>query len=225
MNKMFKAEPEQTLMGYLGVDIVRKATETRLFGGPYMRFINFLQVVAFLYETGAILGRAKRDKVNILEKMLGEPEREGELIKLWQEKAKERLEKFGKEPDSFLDFIYSTELAELGLSLTGFPDLKTMRKTLGEKFPATQELELTIKIHGLEGIGFGSSFADLTEKMVRNLYEKIDMDKWSEARAHGVALPEKPRKISFEGREEEVLTEVANYTRQYFPKLLKPLGF
>jgi hypothetical protein len=142
-----------------------------------------------------------------------------------QEQAKERLEKFGKEPDSFLDFIYSTELAKLGLSLTDFPDMKTMKKKLGEKFPLKGMIDRVIKMQGLEGIGFGSSFPDLTEKMVRNLYEHFDMNKWSEARAHGLNIPEKPRKISFEEREEEVLTEVANYTREYFPELVEPLGF
>ena len=222
---MFKAEPKRTLIGYLGMDIVHRVTETRLLGEPYIRFINALQVFAFLYETGAILGRAKRDKLKPLEKMLGEPEREGEFIKYLQEQAKQRLDKFGKEPDSFLEFIYSTELAELGLSLTSFPNMKAMKKKLDEKFPLKGMIDRVIKMHGLEGIGFGSSFPDLTEKMVRNLYERTDMDVWAEARAYGLNIPEKPARISFEEREEEVLTEVANYTRQYFPKLVKPLGF
>lgn len=73
---------------------------------------------------------------------------------------------------------------------------------------------------GLEGIGFGSSFPQLTEKMYRNLHESIDMDVWSKWRAHGLAIPEKPTQMTLEEQEALILQMVAAYTSEYYPELL-----
>lgn len=61
---------------------------------------------------------------------------------------------------------------------------------------------------GEEGIGFGSQFPELTEKMYRS---------------HGLDIPEKPDMISLEEREESLLQIVAAYTAEYYPELLDPL--
>ena len=76
---------------------------------------------------------------------------------------------------------------------------------------------------GLEGIGFGASFPELTKRMYRNAYEGIDTHLWSEARAHGLAIPEKPEIVSLEEREATVLQMVAAYASEYYPELLDPL--
>jgi len=59
--------------------------------------------------------------------------------------------------------------------------------------------------------------------MYRNAHESIKMDVWYEARAHGLAIPEKPTKISLEEQEGVVLQMVAAYTSEYYPELLDPL--
>lgn len=219
---MASNSPQQTLIGHLGMVPVSKVIETRLFGGPYMRFSNFLQVSSFLYESGALLGRAKHDKLMILEKMLARPPKQGDFIRHVQQQAEERLRKFGEEPTSFFMFFLSTELEKLGLSLTG-SSMKTLKKAFDEKWPL-EKIEPFIKIWGLEGIGFGSYFPELTEKMYRNFHENIDMDKWSEWRAYGLAISERPTIITLEEQEQAVLEMVADYASQYYPELIEPLG-
>ena len=213
---------QPTLMGYLGMIPMRQMIGTRLFGGPYLLFSQVLTVSLFLYETGAILGRARRDRLSILAKIVPVLEgREDDFINFLQRLARERLEKFGKEPDSFFNFIMSTELEKVGLSLTG-SEFKTLKKTFDDKFPLKGS-EPLIKLIGEEGIGFGSCFPDLTEKIWRHAYESVDMDSWSEARAYGLTLSEKPPKMSFEEREQTVLDMVAIYAAVYYPELLDPL--
>ena len=52
-----------------------------------------------LYETGVILGRARREKLCMLARTFPVSEgHEDDFINLLQENARERLEKFGKEP-------------------------------------------------------------------------------------------------------------------------------
>lgn len=75
------------------------------------------------------------------------------------------------------------------------------------------------------GIGFGSSFTELTVRMYRNTYENINvnMKEWAEARSYGLNIPEKPDFIPLEEREKEILATVAGYTGEFYPELLDPL--
>jgi hypothetical protein len=219
-------EGQPTLMGFLGMAPVMKATRTQLFGEPYIPFGAFLLVCSFLYENGTILGRARSDKLTILAKLFPtDPGKEENFINELQNVAQERLNEykreFEKEPSSFLDIFYLLELKKVGLSLAD-TDLKTLKKALGEKC-SLKQFENHIKMSGLEGIGFGSRFPELTERMYRNYHENIDMDKWSEARAHGLTIPEEPTRISLKEQEEAVLQMTAAYASEYYPELLDPL--
>lgn len=225
-------EGQRTLMGFLGIPIVTKASKTRLFGGPYIRFYDLCAVLSYLYTTGAILGRARRNKLSILAKLFSIPGTEKENIDGLQEEATKRFVKFknevGNEPDTFNKFILFRELeSAIGLGMEDWfkayteGDTKIM-KVADEKVPL-EKAEPVIKKFQLEGIGFGSSFPELTEKMYRNAFENIDMDAWADARAHGLAISEKPTIISLKEQEEIVLQMVAAYTAEYYPELLDPL--
>lgn len=225
-------EGQRTLMGFLGIPIVTKVAKTRLFRGPYIRFYNLFEVLSYLYMTGAILGRARRDNITELAKMFSMPGGEEEFMNWLQKQAKERLDTFrnevGKEPDTFNEFILFKEFeSAIGLSMEdwfkAYADGNTrIMRVADEKVPL-EKAEPVIKEFQLEGIGFGSSFPELTEKMYRNAFENIDMDLWSKHRAHGLAIPEKPTIISLEEQEEIVLQMVATYTSEFYSELLDPL--
>jgi hypothetical protein len=219
-------EGQPTLMGFLGMVPVQKMMKKPLFGESYIPFGATLFVCSFLYENGAILGRARSDKLTILAKLFpADPGKEERFINEWQNVAQERLNEykrgFEKEPSLFLDIYYLLELKKVGLSLAD-TDLKTLRKASEEKI-LLKEAEPIIKMSGLEGIGFGSRFPKLTEKMYRKGHENINMDVWTEMREHGSSLPEKPTIITLEEQEKLVLQMVAGYTLEYYPELLDPL--
>ena len=218
-------EGQPTLMGFLGTGPVMKLTKTRLFGGPYIHFGGYLMVCSYLYENGAILGRARSDKLSTLAKMFpADPGKEDSFISELQNVAQERLNEykreFEKEPNSFLDIFYLLELKRVGLDLAD-TDLKTLRKASGEKY-SLKQAEPYIKMFGLEGIGFGSRFPELTEKLYRNYHESIDMGVWSKWAAR-LGIPEKPTIISLEEQEKTVLQMVAAYASEYYPELLDSL--
>ncbi len=217
-------EGQPSLMSFLGMTAVTEVTETRLFGGCYIRLLNFLGLLSHLYESGAILGHARRNKLRILVKMLVLPGGEiNKFIKIYRDAAKERLDTFrnevGNEPDTFNEF---TVLRALDCLTGPSPDLKTLKKVFSRKVQL-EKAWLDIQTFGVEGIAFGNSFPELTERMYRNSYENYDMDKWSFARAQGLDIPEKPDIISLEEREGSLLQTVAAYTSQYYPELLDPL--
>ena len=222
---------QPTLMSFLGSrPVARGLAKKRLFGGPYIRLYDFCELLTFMYESGAILGRAMSNKLGILEKMLAVPwwAPEPMTMKFAQEMAKERLNAFrnetGAEPDSFIKFIQLKELERrIGLlALSVLPSgNKEARKAVDKKIPLA-EAALPINTFGLEGVGFGSCSPTLTERMYRTDYENINAE-WSESRAHGLAAPEEPPQESFEKREKNVLQVVAAYASKYYPELLDPL--
>lgn len=213
-----------TLTGYLlvGMEPVDRMVKIGLFRGPSILFGQSIMAGGYLYDILAILGRARCKRLNILVKILPVLEgSEDDFINDVQKMARDRLEKFGKEPDSLVSFIFSTELEKVGLSLTDL-NLEAFKKAMEERWPL-KEAEPIIKSIGVEGLGFGSCFPELTEKIWKRAYESIDMDEWSKWRAYGLAISEKPPNLTFEEHEQSVLEMVATYTSEHYPELLDPL--
>jgi len=217
---------------------LKQVVRKKLSRKRYITMFYYSRTLAFQYETGALLGRAMRHKLDILHKMLVKPGTDiNRSIAFIQSEAKARLKKFteqkGKEPDTFNDFIALTELEEaakvMGLSIDEdayYQDPKSHLKNLGKLYShevALDDVYKNILNCSLYGIGFGSSFPELTVRMYKNPYENINMSEWEEARSYGLNIPEKPDFIPLEEREKEILAIVAGYTGEYYPELLDPL--
>ena len=73
--------PEITLMGFFGMGPVQNLAKSRLFGGPYLHFADVVTISGYLFQSGALLGRAKLGQLNYLAKMFADPGREPDVIK------------------------------------------------------------------------------------------------------------------------------------------------
>lgn len=238
------------LADFLGLSPLSKVTKKDWLGKSYIRLYDYFKVLWFLYESGALLGRAMRDKVRILEKVLASS---GEVLWLkdwesashWQEKASFRLKRwvkrFGKEPNTFREFIFIRELRlATGLDLSDSLDAfasgnKEMLKAYNKKIPkvsldrctevsrAVGQTEARMRTFLLEGIGFGIAFPELTEKMLRNYYESIfpDTYEWAKVKSQGYAVP---TVLSLNEQQDIVLVVLAHYAEGYHPRLFKRLG-
>jgi hypothetical protein len=238
-------EDQPRFMGGFAWIFLKNVVKKPLFGSRYLLPLDYIGAATWQYESGAIIGRARRNKLDILEKMLVTPnETEGKVIKAVQADAKKLLNDYrgekGKEPRIFMNFVMSIIAAELDFikifdadSNTGHQlmeaitsgDRKRLReyvKLAKKKIPLEYAIDNLVWF-GMEGIGFGSTFLELTEKMYRNAYENIDMDEWSFAREHGLDIPEKPDMLSLEEREQSALQTLAAYAAEFYPELLDPL--
>jgi len=162
-----------------------------------------------MYEVGAILGRARKDKLDVLQQMLYIPQVDKPVflnIKPFQILAKHRLDgyvkRFGREPNTFDEFIFLW-----GLQIaTGKNLIDSLRAMYGGNKKALKAFEKRVKLEKIsasgyamypvkkteteiraamvEGIGFGSLFPELTYKMNNNYWQsfRIDMDEWSKLR-------------------------------------------
>ena len=230
-------EGHPTLTGCLAWIPLKNVVKKQLFGGRYLRLWDYFTMLGFQYESGAILGRARCDKLNVLVRMLMREENKvDEFMKFLQDASSDRLNRFrneiGKDPESFYDFISLKECDRVLGGATGLTwnvlveEYLRGNKEVVKAFAHKVSLGVATdksRIFGLEGIGFGSSFPELTESMYKNAYENVDVGEWAEARAHGLDIPEKPEVIPFEEREESLLQVVAAYVTEYYPELLDPL--
>lgn len=125
---------------------LKQVVRKKLFRKRYITMFYYSRTLAFQYETGALLGRAMRHKLDILHKMLVKSGTDiNRSIAFIQSEAKDRLKKFteekGKEPDTFNDFIALKELEEaakvMGLSIDEdayYQDPKSHLKNLGKLY-------------------------------------------------------------------------------------------
>lgn len=236
------------LIDYLGDERLIKLIKTRLFGTPYLGYYDYCSLLGFVYESGAVLGRARHDKSDILGKMLEAPWKEPAFMQFCQDQAKERLDTFRsearREPRSFPEFILIEEFVkaiedrelrrEMRGAMTERQGTLLQKGGTGERetgwlkevsIPASEKrgiakalqkkielptVEEKMRVFGQEGIGFGISFPELTEKMYKNFHENS-------------AILDKSAIINLEQREEDVLQIVAIYAFEYYQELLDPL--
>jgi len=180
---------------------------------------------------GAALGHARHDRFKILLNLLyGRPPRKAELNSLANDLfnlAQNRLDAYRsayrKEPDSFFDLFIRTELSRAGLSFEMPPE--SFQKAAKMKLPLKAEPGPTLLAEDfiMEGIAFGASFHESTERMWKRSTE-IDLDEWHKWRERRLDIAEQPTPMTLEDTEQEVLHVVAVYVSEYYPELLKPLG-
>ncbi|MFC2068301.1 hypothetical protein ACFLTP_04775 [Chloroflexota bacterium] len=178
------------------------------------------------------------DKLDILHKMLVKPGTDiSRSITFIQNEAKDRLKEFrekqGKEPDTFIDLVVFKDSEEasriMGLSIDDAHDkdpnsyYENLIKLSNHEFTYNGNLHKNILNCSLYGLGFGSSFPELTVRMYEKPFKNININKWAEAWSYGLNIPEKPDIIPIEERENEILQHVATYTSEYYPELLDVL--
>jgi hypothetical protein len=189
----------------------------------YLLLLWYYTIIApFVYESAAILGRARKEKAYMLYKIhrflhFESPDSNAEVA---EQVANLRLDEFTdtlkREPKSFDDFI--------GVALH-VESMKRLGNKLHEtKRVSTSEAVVYLRTLVLEGVGFGSKFPDLTERMYRQHWEKIDMKRWRKARKEGHNLPEQPTIIPLERTEEAILINITPAIQDSCPELMEPLG-
>jgi len=236
---LYKKGEQPSLSVLLCQPFLDKITRKGLFGKPYVRAIDLVDTEDRLYSIGAALGRALRDKLDTLTKLLFVPGTEehkvDRVMQLCQKDAKKNLEEFinefGREPETFGDFTsyrrVQNRLRNEGIRLSAEDAIKAyvqgdrkIKKLFDEKVDL-EGIERIMYLPLLQGIHFGSSFPELTEKMYQEACEEDD--KFWAGKWPGVTIPEELKPQSLEETQRAVLQMVAAYTSEYYPELLDPL--
>ena len=225
-------EGRPSVMGFFGEIMLRQVLGAQFLKEKTIRLINYVDILLSQYENGAIIGRARCNKLGILAKMLVVDEAKvNNFIKGMRDMAEKTLDRFrkevGREPESLTEIIHREIESTYGISMTDYVLAMTKgnkrEKKIFNRKVLIEKSSIGPQMSWLEGLGFGSSFPELTEEMYRNDFENIDMDVWSKVRVAGLDIDEKPVVVSLEDREEGLLKVLAGYTAEYYPELLDPL--
>jgi hypothetical protein len=229
-----------TLAEYLGMTQIGSMAEKKLFGGYDVPLMRFLTVGFWLFNEGAVFGRARSNKLETVAKMflgidlvanavaqLGLPAQLANneqwvfefLRKVGTDGMTHYHNRYQREPESLLD-LWLTSFAPPEFD---FRDLQKMRQLANSKIRlgiALQQSDSWLFV----GISFGASFPELVEKLWKKEYEEHDPESWSFWREHGLDIPEKFTPIPLEEMEQQVLAEVTSYVTEYIPELVNPLS-
>lgn len=181
-----------------------------------------------------------RNELDILVKLLSVPgakdDKVNRIMSLCKEDAKKNLEKFmnefGREPDTFGNLIsyrfVENYLQNEGVRLSAKEAIEAyihgdrkIKKIFEEKVDL-EGIEGIMFPPLLQGIHFGNSFPELTERMYRKAYEE-DRDFWAR-KYRGVTIPEEFKTWNLEETQKAVLQVVAIYASKYYPEVIDPLG-
>jgi hypothetical protein len=209
-----------SLAFYLSGQLVLGLTERSLFGGRKMPFRHLLLAELYLFQKGALLGRARSDRLALLAKLVTTPGGETAFAVNADEFAAMRLSEYGGQPTNFVDFIWKTEYRRAGVEYPS--DYRRVMQLARQKAPL-RDVEPTLYAVFSEGIAFGAVFPNLVSRMWRNTYEDIDSAALDSARRLRIDLPKVLPRIALKEAENEVLSETAAYVAAWWPELASPL--
>ncbi len=210
---------------------------------PRSRLLVYWSLLPCIYECGAVLGRARRAKVELLELMIPlshsriqalHPKpvrRETSIVNSAKEAASLRLDEFttkkDREPMSFTELVDSTIVATFFPADITVKEREKSSQLIFRRPFSLNEVYPYLRVFLLEGVGVGSTFPDLTERLFGNRYQSIDMAKWNkskkETRQQGMVFPEEPTAINLIAFERDILITIAMVSEDSYPQLLQPL--
>jgi len=217
---MSDVSTEITLGQYMSKDTLEPLVRKSFFGRYEVPFGPcIINVSTWLFQKGAVLGRARFDCLDVLLKIWVDTGREDEACSELCKVAEKRLDDFGREPDSFAIYWWETEFSSLNLADSNvLKHLSTKKVHLEEILP---KLDYWLN----SGIGFGATYPDLVRKIWIKEYETPNPEMWNLTREeYGLDIPKEQTLLPLENMEQMVLLEVSYYVSAYFPELLEPLG-
>jgi hypothetical protein len=190
---------------------------------PYLNLLSVLYAGLVVFEQAAVLGRARNTQMETLAKLFSTPGDERGACDHLIEATKENIQGYGQTPESFIDFFTKTVGAGAFESYQNPDTFKQLSR---------KEVQLWMVLNWMEvwfyaGIGLGLAFPESVVRMWRNSYEVDRSGIWERAQQAGAFLdiPKKDAEtpLTLEEMEQVVLSQVAEYAREYFPEIVAPL--
>ena len=204
---------KSTLFLQLGSPALDQVSRAGPAGQSCVALSGLLHVCAYLYETGAVLGRASRDRLSELVSMSFATEEVQHCLAELRHMLRRRLESSGRYAHSFYTFYLHGTMRDMNMNF----DINGMREAhnnIRDKTEAGHFLEYA----GAEGLLLGGWYPDLAEKMYGKGYGAQD-DIINEMTRGVALLPEETTITSIREREQVILNKVSPYVSQYHPEL------
>jgi uncharacterized protein YprB with RNaseH-like and TPR domain len=208
-----RSSGKSTLFLQLGSSAMDQVSRAGPAGQSYVPLSGMLHVCAYLYETGAVLGRASKDRLLELLSMSFASEEVQHCLAELRRLLRRRLETSGRYAHSFYTFYLHGTMRDMNMNF----DINGMREAhhnIRDKIEAGHFLEYA----GAEGFLLGGWYPDLAEKMYGKGYGAQE-DIINEMTRGVALLPEETNIKSIQEREQLILKKVSAYVLKYHPEL------
>lgn len=184
---------------------------------PHLRLSSVLYAGVWVFGQGAVIAYSRNSQMETLAKLWANPGKERESCDHLIAATKEVVEGYGQSPESFIDFFTKTVGGGLGASNLTLETMKRLSRNTVRLGMALEWMDIWFRA----GLGLGLAFPDLVEKMWRQSYEGNSPEDQEQARQAGLEIPED---IILEEMVQIVLSQVAEYAREYVPEVIAPLN-
>ena len=206
---------------YLGKQIETKGFISRR---KIIRIGPLITTAGFLFETGAVLGRAMRDRLEILAYPFSGTEPDAhELAEVMRNEGRE-IAKMGNGATTVQEFTLITMMRQ-SQPTASLDDMGAWMLAHGNKeVSLEQAMESTLMLE-IDGVCFGSEFPDRFEELYINSYGRPDPERWQFWVQAGLNIPDEPPEfVPLDVRTEQDLTLFANYCAEFYPDYVTKLG-
>lgn len=214
------------LLAYLVHHIITPMTRKGMFSDDYVLFGEYMPSAQFLYEMGAVLGYTFRDRLIVFVELFTEPGHQSDCVEHIAGPAANRLAGLSDEPKDFVDLFLKPEVERLmtvmrSHGLTKYSGWSDFTK-VGKQKMRIKDIFSTLQMTALEGIGLGSRYPELTERL---LLHTEDVEVWRYAHTHGLDIPASPPTPKpIPERQAEAKAMIRPYVEKVRPDLLSKLG-
>jgi len=199
------------LFAYLALPALEQVLGRGPGGRSYVSLSGLLQVCAYLYETGAVLGRSNRDTLSELVSLSFAADEIHHCLAEVETLLMRRLETSGQYAHSFYTFYLHGTMRDMDMEF----DVKAMKEAHRIYRDKTQADDF-MKYAGAEGLLLGGWYPDLAEKMYASGFGQQESVIREMTKNVGV-LPEETSVRSIHDRERLVLSRVSEYLSRHAP--------
>lgn len=204
---------KSTLFSQLGSPALDQVSRAGPAGQSYLPLSGLLHVCAYLYETGAILGRARQDRLHELVSMSFAAEERQYCLAELRHQLRRRLETSGGYAHSFYTFYLYGTMRDMNMHF----DINGMREAHNNIRDKTEVWHF-LEYAGAEGLLLGGWYPDLAEKMYGKGYGAQE-DIITEMTRGVAILPEETGITSIQERENVIVNKVNVFISQWRPEL------
>ena len=192
----------------------------------FVRFGPLLTVGGFLFETGAVLGRAMRDRLVTFAYPFCGTEPDYEPLADFIREAGRNVASRGSDASAVHELAVISEMLELD-STRRADEWATWMMEKGDQEISLEMASERCVLFGIRGVGFGAEFPERFEQLYVDTYTHSDSDRerWKEASEHGLEIPSEPDQfVPLETRTQTDLAMFAEYCAEFYPDYVAKLG-
>lgn len=189
-----------------------------------VRLGPLLSASTFLFETGAVLGRAMRDRLPafLYPYCSGTPDN-SELANFIRSQGQDVAER-APEASTVWELVMMSEMHKMDSTLPP-ADWSLWLLANGDREILVDEAAQAALLLMANGTGFGAEFPQRFEQVFFNSYGNVDREAWLEGHAAGFGIPEEPPAfISLDERTANDLSMFAEYCVEFYPEYVSKLG-